>query len=159
MASDADRIHMRQAIALMRQAGIVERTGGPFGAVVARDGVVLGAAGNTVLRDHDPTAHAEVNAIRQACRTLGHHDLSGAVLYTSGECCPMCYAAAYWARIDKVYFASPWGDYDDLFDDARLAADMAKPAIQRRLAPEPLLREEALAVWRHFRQLDDSARY
>lgn len=159
MASAADRAHMRQAIALMRQAGVVERTGGPFGAVVVRDGVVLGAAGNSVLRDHDPTAHAEVNAIRQACRTINSHDLSGAVLYASGECCPMCYAAAYWARIGKVYFASRWSDCADLFDDARIHADMARPAAERLLAPELLLREEALAVWAEFRHLEDGARY
>jgi tRNA(Arg) A34 adenosine deaminase TadA len=159
VVSAADRAHMRQAIALMRQAGVVDRSGGPFGAVVVRDGTVLGAAGNSVLRDHDPTAHAEVNAIRQACRAVGSHDLSGAVLYASGECCPMCYAAAYWARIAKVYFASRWSDYADLFDDARIHADMASPAEQRQLAPEPLLREEALTVWAEFRQLEDGARY
>ncbi len=159
MASSAEQSHMRQAIALMRQAGVVERTGGPFGAVVVRDGVVLGAAGNSVLRDHDPTAHAEVNAIRQACRTLGSHDLTGTVLYASGECCPMCYAAAYWARIGKVYFASRWSDYADLFDDARIHADLARPNAERLLAPEPLLRGEALAVWDEFRQLESGARY
>ena len=159
MASAADRAHMRQAIALMRQAGVVERSGGPFGAVVVRDGVVLGAAGNSVLRDHDPTAHAEVNAIRQACRAIGSHDLTGAVLYASGECCPMCYAAAYWARISKVYFASRWSDYADLFDDARIHADMARASAERQLAPEPLLREEALDVWAEFRRLENGARY
>ncbi len=151
--------HMRQAIALMRQAGVVERSGGPFGAVVVRDGTVLGAAGNSVLRDHDPTAHAEVNAIRQACRTIGSHELRGAVLYSSGECCPMCYSAAFWARIEKVYYASHWSDYADLFDDARIHADLARPAGQRQLAPEPLLRQEALAVWQEFRELEGGARY
>ena len=159
MATAADRAHMRQAIALMRQAGVVKRTGGPFGAVVVRDGVVLGTAGNRVLRDHDPTAHAEVNAIRLACRAIGSHDLSGAVLYSSGECCPMCYAAAYWARIAKVYYASRWSDYADLFDDARIHVDMARPAAERQLAPEPLLRDEALAVWAEFRRLEHGARY
>ena len=159
MASSAEQSHMRQAIALMRQAGVVERTGGPFGAVVVREGVVLGAAGNSVLRDHDPTAHAEVNAIRQACRTLGIHVLTGAVLYASGECCPMCYAAAYWARIDKVYFASRWSDYADLFDDARIHADLARPSAERLLAPELLMRDEALAVWEEFRQMEGGARY
>ena len=159
MASATDRAHMRRAIAEMRRAGVLERSGGPFGAVVVRDGVVLGAAGNSVLRDRDPTAHAEVNAIRQACRTIDSHDLSGAVLYASGECCPMCYAAACWARISKVYFASRWSDYADLFDDARIHANMASPAEQQQLAPEPLLREEALTVWAEFRQLEDGARY
>jgi tRNA(Arg) A34 adenosine deaminase TadA len=125
MASAAHQAHMRQAIAEMRRAGVVERTGGPFGAVV--------------VRDHDPTAHAEVNA--------------------SGECCPMCWAAASWARISKVYFASRWSDCADLFDDAHIAADMARPTAERQLAPEPLLREEALAVWEEFRGLADGARY
>jgi tRNA(Arg) A34 adenosine deaminase TadA len=159
MASAADRSHMREAIALMRQAGVVDRTGGPFGAVVVREGVVLGAAGNSVLRDHDPTAHAEVNAIRQACRSIGSHDLSGAVLYASGECCPMCYSAACWAGISKVYYASRWSDYADLFDDARIHAEMARPAAKRQLAPEELLREEALPVWAEFRRLEGGARY
>ncbi len=159
MVSAADREHMRQAIALMGHAGVVERSGGPFGAVIVRDGMVLGAAGNSVLRDHDPTAHAEVNAIRQACRTIGSHDLRGAVLFSSGECCPMCYAAACWARIRKVYYALRWSDYSDLFDDAHIEADMARPAPERHLAPESLLREEALAVLQEFRRLEDGARY
>lgn len=159
MATTADRLHMRQAIALMRRAGVVDCSGGPFGAVVVRDGVVLGAAGNSVLRDHDPTAHAEVQAIRQACQRLGSHLLRGAVLYSSGECCPMCYSAAYWARIEKVYYASRWSDYDDLFDDANLHADLALPSHRQRLAPEELLRREALAVWHDFRQLANGARY
>lgn len=158
-ANAADRAHMRLAISLMRQAGVVERTGGPFGAVVVRAGVVLAAAGNSVLRDRDPTAHAEINAIRQACRAIGSHDLSGAVLYASGECCPMCYSAAYWARIQKVYFASRWSDYADLFDDARIQADLTGPASDRLLAPEPLLRQEALVVWQEFRGLAQGARY
>ena len=159
MASAADRAHMRQAIALMRNAGVVERTGGPFGAVVVRGGVVLGAAGNSVLRDHDPTAHAEVNAIRQACRAIGSHDLSGAVLYSSCECCPMCYSAAYWARISRVYYAAAWTDYADLFDDAALDLDIRKPNPERALTTRQLLRDEALAVWAEFRQLPDGARY
>ena len=86
-------------------------------------------------------------------------ELRGAVLYSSGECCPMCYAAACWARITKVYYASRWSDYADLFDDARIQADMARPPQARQLAPEPLLREEALAVWQEFRQLEGGARY
>ncbi len=154
-----DRAHMRRAIEAMRRAGVVEKTGGPFGAVIALGGEVVAACGNSVLRDNDPTAHAEINAIRQACRRLGTVDLSGATLYTSCECCPMCYAAAYWARLDRIYYAASWRDYDDLFDDAAIHADMRNPYDERRLAPRQLLRDEALAVLREFRALPDGARY
>lgn len=150
---------MRLAIQIMRAAGVVERTGGPFGAVVVLNGVIVATAGNRVLSDHDPTAHAEISAIRAACRRLGTHDLSGAVLYSSCECCPMCYSAAYWARISRVYYAAAWTDYADLFDDAALDLDIRKPNPERALAPRQLLRDEALAVWAEFRQLPDGARY
>ena len=150
---------MREAIRQMRTAGVVDRTGGPFGAIIVRDGAVIAAAGNTVVRDRDPTAHAEVNAIRQACRKLGTHSLSGAVLYSSCECCPMCYAAAYWARISKIFYAASWTDYEDLFDDSAINRDIILPLQKRLLAPVQLLREEALAVWEEFRSLPDGARY
>ncbi|MFM9089623.1 MAG: nucleoside deaminase, partial [Cyanobium sp.] len=131
----------------------------PVGAIVEWGGEVIGAAFNQRDSTRDPTAHAEINAIRQACRAIGSHVLSGAVLYASGECCPMCYSAAYWARIQKVYFASRWSDYADLFDDARIQADLTGPASDRLLAPEPLLRQEALVVWQEFRALAQGARY
>ncbi len=150
---------MRLAIQIMRTAGMVERTGGPFGAVIVMNQKVLATAGNRVLSDHDPTAHAEISAIRAACRRLGTHDLSGAVLYASCECCPMCYSAAYWARISRVFYAAAWTDYADLFDDAALDLDIRKPNPERALNPRPLLRDEALAVWAEFRQLPDGARY
>lgn len=122
---------MRLAIRQMRRAGVVDKIGGPFGAVIARDGNVLAVAGNSVARDHDPSAHAEVNAIREACRRLGTVDLSGSVLYSSCECCPMCYATAYWARIGKIYYAAAWSDFDDLFADANIGRDMARPYPKR----------------------------
>lgn len=158
-ATEQDREYMRLAIEIMRHAGVVDRTGGPFGAVIVRGGQVLAGAGNSVIRDNDPTAHAEVNAIRDACRKLGNYDLSGAVLYSSCECCPMCYASAYWARIDKVFYAAAWNDYEDLFDDARISLDIAKSYAERLLTPQQLMREEALEVWREFRTLPNGARY
>jgi tRNA(Arg) A34 adenosine deaminase TadA len=112
--TDQDRDYMRQAVQLMRQAGVVDKTGGPFGAVVVRDGKVLAACGNSVMRDHDPSAHAEVNAIRMACRAVGSPNIPGAVLYSSCEPCPMCYSTAYWARISKIFYAASWSDYADL---------------------------------------------
>lgn len=150
---------MRQAIQLMREAGVETKSGGPFGCVIVKDGQVIGAAGNSVMRDHDPSAHAEMNAIRQACKTLQSVDLSGAVMYTSCECCPMCYATAYWARISKIYYAAAWQDYADLFDDANINDDLQLAYSQRRLAPQQILREEAAVVWEEFRKLPDGARY
>lgn len=150
---------MREAIRLQREAGVVEKSGGAFGAVIVKDGEIIAASGNSVIRDNDPTAHAEVNAIRQACRNLNSFDLSGAVLYSSCECCPMCYATAYWARLSKIFYAASWSDYDDLFDDSRINADIRAPYDQRLLKPEQLLQEEAQAVWLEFRNLPDGARY
>lgn len=157
--TDQDREYMRQAIRLMRQAGVIDKTGGPFGAVIVKDGQVLAATGNSVLKDQDPSAHAEVNAIRAACRKIGSHDLSGAVLYSSCELCPMCYATAYWARISKVFYAAAWVDYDDLFDDLAESKDMAKPYPKRKLTPQQILRDEGQQVWQEFRKVPDGARY
>lgn len=100
---------------MSRAIGLAENnassvTGGPFGAVIVRDGKVVAEASNTVTVDNDPTAHAEVNAIRKACAVLGTFDLSGCELYTSCEPCPMCLAACYWAHIDKVYYAADRND-------------------------------------------------
>jgi tRNA(Arg) A34 adenosine deaminase TadA len=159
MSSARDEAFMRLAIARARRAGIVERTGGPFGAVIVRNGEVLADEGNSVLRDRDPTAHAEMNAIRAACRLVGSHELAGATLYASSECCPMCYAAARWARIAKIFHAAAWDDYGDLFDDRDIHADIVKPHPQRRLAPERILADESRAVWEEFRRLPDGARY
>ncbi len=157
--TEQDRQHMAQAIQTMRQAGVVDKTGGPFGAVVVRDGEVLAASGNSVLRDNDPSAHAEVNAIRLACKKIGAPNLRGATLFTSCECCPMCYATAYWARIGKIYYAAAWTDYADLFDDSNISIDMKKPYAQRVLHPEQMMQSEAQQVWLEFRKMPDRARY
>ena len=159
MTTEKDKEYMRMAIHMMREAGVVRKTGGPFGAVIVRGTQVLAVAGNSVIKDNDPSAHAEVNAIREACRKLGTYDLSGSVLYTSCECCPMCYATAYWARISKIYYAAAWNDYDDVFDDSNINNDIAKPYPQRLLVPEQILNEEAQKVWKEFRALPDGARY
>lgn len=157
--SITDQAFMREAIRLMRQAGVIERTGGPFGAIIVRDGIIIAAAGNSVIRDCDPTAHAEMNAIRQACRSLKTFNLSGCVLYTSCECCPMCYTAAYWARVSKIFYAASWKDYEDLFDDSKINSDITQPYSKRLLAPVQILRDEAQIVWEEFRTLPDRVRY
>ena len=124
---------------MLRAIELAERnaasvTGGPFGAVVVKDGKVIAEASNTVTVDNDPTAHAEVNAIRKACAALGTFDLSGCELYTSCEPCPMCLAACYWAHIDKVYYAA---DREDAaaagFDDSDIYREVALPVDGRKI--------------------------
>jgi len=157
--TEQDRQHMTQAIALMRKAGVIEKTGGAFGAVIVRDGEVLAATGNSVLRDNDPSAHAEVNAIRAACKKVGAPNLRGATMYTSCECCPMCYATAYWARLDRIFYAASWTDYADLFDDSNIGADMKQPYAKRKVRIAQMMRSDAQKVWQEFRALPDHARY
>ncbi|WP_245431103.1 nucleoside deaminase [Rhodoplanes roseus] len=158
-ATEQDRQHMRMAIDLMRKAGVVEKTGGPFGCVIVRDGEILAASGNSVLKDNDPSAHAEVNAIRAACKKIGAPNIKGATMFTSCEPCPMCYSTAYWARVGKIYYAAAWTDYADLFDDSNISIDMKKPYAKRAVPVAPLLREDAQKVWLEFRKMPDGAKY
>jgi len=150
---------MRRAIALSRehmQAG----HGGPFGAVVVHDGKIVGEGWNQVTSQLDPTAHAEVMAIRRACQTLGRFDLRGTVLYTSCEPCPMCLAAAYWARVDALYYANTQADAAAIdFDDAFLYRQVALPIPERSLKCEQILRDEALEVFREWDAKPDKVPY
>ena len=157
--SEQDRSYMAEAIKLMRQVGVVDQTGGPFGCVIVRDGQVLAAAGNSVIKDNDPTAHAEVNAIRAACKNVGNFHLDGATMFTSCECCPMCYSTAYWARIGKIYYAASWSDYNDLFDDSAISADVKKPNSQRSIPMTQIMQQEAQVVWADYRKLPNRTRY
>jgi guanine deaminase len=132
---------LREAIQLGVDSASGE--GGPFGAVVARDGEVIGRGTNRVVASHDPTQHAEVVAIRAACEAVGSHDLSGAVLYTSCEPCPMCFGAAWWARVDRIVHAAVRADAAAAgFDDAAVYADVARPVGERELVTERLLADE-----------------
>ncbi|WP_374467478.1 nucleoside deaminase [Ferrovibrio sp.] len=150
---------MRRAIDLSREhmnAG----HGGPFGAVVVLDGAIVGEGWNRVTSTNDPTAHAEVTAIREACAQLGRFDLKGAVLYTSCEPCPMCLAATYWARIDTVYYANEQADAAAInFDDAFLYRQLALPRERRTMKCEQILRDEALAVFREWDAKADKIPY
>jgi len=155
-----DEAMVARAVALGRR-GAEAGAGGPFGAVVALDGAVIGEAHNEVLATADPTAHAEVQAIRAAARALGRPHLTGAVLYTSCEPCPMCAGAALWARVDRVVYASSredarrWGG----FDDDVFWAEMARPPGERRLRHAQLGRDGALEVWRWYADRADTQRY
>jgi guanine deaminase len=134
---------MRMAIQLSEQ-NVVQNLGGPFGAVVVKDGKVIAKSANKVTTTNDPTAHAEVSAIRLACKKLKTFDLSGAVVYTSCEPCPMCLGAIYWARIDKIYYANTKQDAAAIqFDDQFIYEELDKPMAQRELPIQQLLRDEA----------------
>ena len=141
---------LRRAIALATQ-NVTSGNGGPFGAVIVRDGRIVGEGFNTVTATCDPTAHAEVNAIRAATRALGTFSLAGCELFTSCEPCPMCLAATYWARIDRIYFGASAADAARAgFDDAFLYDEMRKDRSTRTLPATQLLGEEAwssFAAW------------
>ena len=136
---------LRRAIALATE-NVVSGRGGPFGAVIVREGRIVAEAVNTVTAQLDPTAHAEVNAIRAAAKALGAFVLSGCQLYTSCEPCPMCLAASHWARLDRVYYGASASDAARAgFDDALLYEEFRKQKSQRALAVTQLLADEAWA--------------
>jgi guanine deaminase len=150
-----DTLHhrfMREAIELSR-VNVREGKGGPFAALVVRNGVVLARGTNLVTSTNDPTAHAEVVAIRAACRALGTFQLDGCDIYTSCEPCPMCLGAIYWARPRAVYFANTRDDAASIgFDDRFIYDEFPRPHGLRKIPMNQLLREEALAAfheWSH----------
>ena len=156
--TEADIRFMREAIRLADES--VARGGGPFGAVVVKDGRILAGASNSVTLDNDPTAHAEVNAIRQACRELGTFDLKGSVIYASCEPCPMCLGAIYWAGIERIYYANTRADAAAAdFADGFIYEDMGKPLAERTLPIIPLLRDEALHTFRRWQEKADKTVY
>ncbi len=145
---------MREAIRLSRE-GFRGGSGGPFGAVIAREGRIVGRGFNRVLASNDPTAHAEIVAIREATRLLGRFHLEDCELYTSCEPCPMCLGAIYWAQIGKVYFANTRADAGAIgFQDDFLYEELPLPPERRRLVMAPLLRTEALPVFEEWRAWD-----
>lgn len=151
--------YMREAIALSRE-NVTSGKGGPFGAVVVKDGKIIGRGVNKVTAHNDPTAHAEVTAIREACAHLGDFSLKGCTLYSSCEPCPMCLSAIYWARIDHFYFGNTQGDAASIeFDDAFLYAEMALAQEARSIKAIPLLRDEAFEVFRLWADTDDKVPY
>ncbi|QNI38654.1 nucleoside deaminase [Edaphobacter sp. 4G125] len=144
---------MKQAIELATE-NVTSGRGGPFGAVIVRDGQVIATGVNQVTAVNDPTAHAEVVAIRNACRELKGFSLQGCVIYTSCEPCPMCLAAIYWARMERVYYSGTAADAASAgFDDAFLYAEMKKSIGERTVPEEQMLAErgnESFDAWRRF---------
>ncbi len=133
----------------LSENSVIQGKGGPFGAVIVKDGEVVAGSANMVVPNNDPTAHAEVSAIRLACQKLGDFNLSGCVIYTSCEPCPMCLGAIYWARLDKIYYANTKVDAADIgFDDKFIYEELDLPMADRNLPIVQLLRDEALNAFR-----------
>ena len=155
----AEEKFMRAAVKLANE-GMRSDQGGPFGCVIVRRGEIVARGNNRVTSTNDPTAHAEVTAIREACRELGTFQLTDCELYTSCEPCPMCLAAIYWARIPTVYYGNTRGDAAAIgFDDDFIYQQIPLPPEKRSIAMQPLLRDEAQAGFREWQAKPDKVRY
>jgi guanine deaminase len=150
---------LREAIRLSLEK-MEQNEGGPFGAVIVKEGRVIGRGWNQVISAKDPTAHAELTAIRDACRQIGHFSLAGCEVYTSCEPCPMCLAAIYWARIDRVYYAASREDAAAAgFDDAMIYEELANPIAKRKLPISQALRDEALVAMQAWLRKENRVEY
>ena len=149
---------MRRAVALSVEN--VANGGGPFGAVIVKDGEIIAEGVNRVTANNDPTAHAEVTAIRAACACLETFQLDDCVIYTSCEPCPMCLSAIYWAGISKIFYGNTKKDADKInFGDDFIYEEIAKPYAARRIPMMQLLREESLAAFRAWEENPDKIEY
>ena len=156
--TEKDKEFMREAIRLADES--VQHGGGPFGAVIVKDGEIIAGNSNSVTLDNDPTAHAEVNTIRRACHKLGTFDLSGCTIYTSCEPCPMCLGAIYWARIDRIYYGNNRNDAAEInFADNFIYEELDKTLDQRQLPIIPLLRDKALHSFLLWKEKEDKTEY
>jgi tRNA(Arg) A34 adenosine deaminase TadA len=150
---------MRRAIALALE-NVRTARGGPFAALVAKHGSVIGEGANSVTATNDPTAHAEIVAIRAACRALGTFQLTDCELYTTCEPCPMCLGAIYWARPARVFYAGVAADAADAgFDDAFIYEELRRPPESRRIPMTQLMREEALAIFAAWKRQPNKTQY
>jgi tRNA(Arg) A34 adenosine deaminase TadA len=152
---------MRRAIELSRE-GMAKGSGGPFGAVVVKDGQIIGEGFNRVLETNDPTAHAEVTAIRNAAAALGHFSLEGCDMYCIGLSCPMCMASIFWARIDRLFYVLPPEEAEDIgFDDKYFFDQLEKPIDQRDTPVIQMqeLYDDARAVYQSWKTMEDKTPY
>lgn len=149
---------MLKAITLAEEN--VNNGGGPFGAVIARDGKIIATGVNRVTANHDPTAHAEISAIRAACKELGTFDLAGCEIYTSCEPCPMCLGAIYWAHLDNMYYGNDKADAKRIgFDDSFIYDEIALSPSDRKLESKRILSEEAATAFKMWMNKDDKVEY
>ena len=158
ITTEQDKQFMREAIRLANES--VERGGGPFGAVIVKDGQIVAGSSNSVTIDNDPTAHAEVNTIRKACAKLGTFDLTGSTIYTSCEPCPMCLGAIYWARISRIFYGNTRKDARGIhFADDFIYEELERPMTERTVPILPLLRSEALETFCRWTLKADKTEY
>ncbi len=158
MIDNNDRKFMVDVIQLSMDN--IKKGGGPFAAVIVKDGKIIATGTNSVTNDNDPTAHAEVNAIRNACRKLKTFDLSGCTIYTSCEPCPMCLGAIYWAHIEKVFFGNNKTDARNIgFDDSFIYNEIELPIDKRKVKFIQLLPEEAIKTFKAWEQKEDKIAY
>jgi tRNA(Arg) A34 adenosine deaminase TadA len=154
-----DNLFMARAIELSLD-NVLSGRGGPFGAVVVKGGAIVAEGTNQVTSINDPTAHAEVLAIREACRKLGAFDLEGCEIYTSCEPCPMCLGAIYWARISRIYFGNADADASRIgFDDSLIYRELAQPHAQRKIPMIQMMRDEALVAFRAWERKPNKIEY
>lgn len=150
---------MREAIRLSLE-NVDAASGGPFGAVIVREGEILARGTNFVTASNDPTAHAEIRAIRDACKAIGDYRLAGGEIYCSCEPCPMCLGAIYWARLEAVYFANTQEDAAAIgFDDRFIYEEIGRPAPNRKLSTRQLLREEAHVAFENWASSETKVEY
>ncbi|MFP5040192.1 nucleoside deaminase [Parasediminibacterium sp. JCM 36343] len=150
---------MQEAIRLS-VTNVTEGKGGPFGAVIVKDGKIIARGANEVTSSNDPTAHAEVVAIRNACKELGTFQLDGCDIYTSCEPCPMCLGAIYWARPHRLYYANTKVDAADIaFDDQFIYEEIARPLIERKLFTKQMMRDEALEAFKLWSESNAKVEY
>jgi len=160
--TEQDQKFMRRAIELSAETSLIKKAGGVFGTVIVdKDGNILAEGANRVVAENDPTWHGEMEAIRKACKKVGSFKLKGCTLYSSAECCPMCAAAAYWAGIEKIFYAATVGDALEYgnFDDSMIYAELKKPTTQRSIPAEQILREEAVEVWKRYKNMAGRVQY
>ncbi len=152
--------HFMQIAIRLSQKGMRRGDGGPFGAIVVKDGEIIGRGSNKVASCNDPTAHAEIVAIRDACQHLRHFQLDDCILYTSCEPCPMCLGAIYWARPKKIFFACNRQDAAAInFDDDFIYKEIGLPHSERKIAAEQILRAEGLKVFQEWKEKADKVIY
>ena len=155
---DENKKFMRKAIAL--SVNNIKNGGGPFGAVIVKDGKVVATGVNRVTASTDPTAHAEVTAIRKASKKLKTHDLSGCVIYTSCEPCPMCLGAVYWAHLDKMYYGNAKTDAKKIgFDDSFIYDEIDLKPEDRKVITTQLLPDEAIKAFKMWNETEDKIEY
>ena len=156
--TEQDKDFMREAIKLADAS--VAKGGGPFGAVIVKDGKVIAGSSNRVTIDNDPTAHAEVNTIRMACRALNTFSLEGCDIYTYCEPCPMCLGAIYWAHIDRIFYGNNRKDAADIdFADNFIYEELEKPMDKRSVPITPMLRDEAIRTFVAWKEKSDKVEY